>query len=36
MHVLMSCNAALKKAFRGTGTLNLADKAKKQEIVRFT
>ena len=30
----MSCTTALKKAFRGTGTLNLADKAKKQEIVR--
>jgi obg-like ATPase 1 len=25
----------LKKTFRGTGTANLADKAKKEEIVRF-
>ena len=27
--------AACKKTFRGTGTANLADKAKKEEIVRF-
>lgn len=26
--------AAIKKTFRGTGTANLADKAKKEEIVR--